>query len=201
MVKSDVVAIFGPRSIYVSDIVASICNELNIPHLVSYHRIPEISKNPYHNFTRNIYPDPNLISKALVDVVQNYKWKRFAIVYDSDESLIRLNGVLQLFESGYKAVTVYKFPGKGKEKVQKMLKDIAKTNENRVILDCSVDNIAEIIKQGVNTKSISLLMGEYMVYEYKIYCLQLTDIGLIQIFESISELPDHHARWTYDKSA
>lgn len=157
MVESGAVAIVGPKSAYISDVVASICNELNIPHLVSYHRTPEINKNPYHKFTRNIFPDTTLLSKALVDVVRNYDWKKFAIIYDSDESLIRLDGVLQMFPTGYRAVTVYKFPGKSNIKL--MLKEISKSLENRIIVDCSIENIAEIIKQGMDVK----MMTEYMV--------------------------------------
>lgn len=161
MVESGAVAIVGPKSIYVSDVVASICNELNIPHLVSYHRVPEINKNPYHKFTRNIYPDTTLLSNALVDVIQNYGWKKFGIIYDSDESLIRLNGILQMFQSGYKAVTVYKFPGKST--VTNMLKNIAKTMENRIIVDCSIENVAEIVIKGLNVS----MMNEYMVFARK----------------------------------
>lgn len=161
MVDSGAVAIFGPKSIYVSDVVASICNELNVPHLVSYHRTPEISKNPFHKFTRNIYPDTSLLSDALVDVVRNYEWKKFAIIYDSDESLIRLNGILQMFQSGYKAVTVYKFPGKNR--IKHMLKEIAKTMENRLIVDCSIENIAEIVKQGLDVR----MMDVYLVIKKK----------------------------------
>lgn len=146
MVESGAVAIVGPKSAYISDVVASICNELNIPHLVSYHK-----------FTRNIFPDTTLLSKALVDVVRNYDWKKFAIIYDSDESLIRLDGVLQMFPTGYRAVTVYKFPGKSNIKL--MLKEISKSLENRIIVDCSIENIAEIIKQGMDVK----MMTEYMV--------------------------------------
>lgn len=157
LVESGAVAIVGPKSIYISDVVASICNELNIPHLVSYHHTPEISKNPYHKFTRNIFPDTSLLSDALVDLVTNYDWRKFAIVYDSDESLIRLNGILQMFPIGQKAVTVYKFPGINM--INRMLKAISKTFENRIVVDCSVENMNEIIKQAIDAN----MMTEYMV--------------------------------------
>lgn len=159
MVESGAVAIFGPKSIYVSDVVASICNELNVPHLVSFHRTPEINKNPYHKFTRNIFPDTTLLSKALVDIIRNYDWKKFAIIYDSDESLIRLDGILQMFPSGYKAVTVYKYPGK--QNIKTMLKEISKSLEYRIIIDCSLEHIAEVIRQGYEVN----MMTEYMVWK------------------------------------
>lgn len=160
MVESGAVAIVGPKSIYISDIVASLCNELNIPHLVSYHRTREISKNPYHKYTRNIHPDSNLLSKSLVDVVKNLGWNRFAIIYDSDESLIRLNGVLQMFPIGFKAINIYKFP-KNKDDIRIILKEISKSFESRVIIDCGLENIAEIIKKGAEVN----VMTEYMVWE------------------------------------
>lgn len=152
-------AIIGPKSIYLSDVVASLCNELNIPHLVSYHRTREIYKNPYHKYTRNIFPDAALLSNSLVDVIQNYGWKRFAIIYDSDESLIRLNGVLQMYPIGFKAVNIYKFPT-NKDDIKIILKEISKSFENHIIIDCSLENIAEIIRKGTEVN----VMTEYMVW-------------------------------------
>lgn len=157
MVESGAVAIIGPKSSYIADVVASICNELNVPHIVTYHRTPEINKNPYHMFTRNIHPDTTLLANALVDIVRNYEWKRFVIIYDSDEGLIRLNGILQMLPIAAKSVTVYKFPGK--DMIKHLLKDIKKSMDNRVIIDCSIENIAEIFKQGFDVK----IIDEYMV--------------------------------------
>lgn len=156
--ESGAVAIVGPKSIYNSDIVASLCNELNIPHIVSYHRTREIKKNPYHKYTRNIFPDSTLLSKSLVDVVKNYGWRRFAIIYDSDESLIRLNGVLQMFPFGFRSVNIYKFP-KNKDDIKIILKEISKNFVNRVIIDCNLENIAEIFKKGAEVN----VMTDYMV--------------------------------------
>ncbi|XP_031634083.1 glutamate receptor ionotropic, kainate 2-like isoform X2 [Contarinia nasturtii] len=157
MVESGAVAIIGPKSYEIADVVASICNELNIPHLVSYHRTPEINKNPYHMFTRNIHPDTKLLAKALVDTMQNYQWTRFAIIYDSDEALIRLNGILEMFTIAAKSVTVHKLTGK--DMIKHILKDITKAMESHVIIDCSIENIAEIFKQGLDVK-----MNEHMFF-------------------------------------
>lgn len=157
MIDSDAVAIIGPKSVFVSDVVASICNELNIPHIVSYQSTPEIKKNRIHRFTRNIFPDISLLSEGLVDIIKNFEWKRFGIIYDNKESLIRLNNVLQILPAGYKAVTVYKLPER--DSIKSFLKSIAKNMEHRIIIDCSIENTIEIIKQGLNVK----MMDEYMV--------------------------------------
>lgn len=96
-----------------------------------------------------------------MDVVKNFGWTRFAIIYDSDESLIRLNGVLQLFPIGFKSVNIYKFP-KSKDIVKIIFKEISRNFENRVIIDCSLENTAEIVKQGAEMN----MMTEYMVQLY-----------------------------------
>lgn len=163
LVESGAVAIIGPKSIYISDVVASLCNELNIPHLVSYHRTREIYKNPYHKYTRNIFPDATVLSRSLVDVVQNYGWSKFAMIYDSDESLIRLNGVLQMFPIGYKSVNIYRFP-KNTDEIKIILKEISKSFENNIIIDCNLENIAEIIRKGTEVN----MMTEYMVWQVTI---------------------------------
>lgn len=158
LVDSGAVAIIGPKSIYMSDIVASLCNELNIPHIVIYHRTREISKNKYHKFTRNIFPDSKLLSKSLADVVKNNDWERFTIIYDSPESLIRLNGVLQMVPFGYKHAKIYKFP-KDKSDMSVILKQISRCYEQRIIIDCSLENTAEILRQGIKFN----MTTEYMV--------------------------------------
>lgn len=157
MIENDAVAIIGPKSLYVSDAVASICHELNIPHIVSHQISPEFRKKRFHRFTRNIFPDTKLLSDALVEILKNFEWKKFAIIYDSKESLIRLNAVIQMLPAGLRAVTVYKLSGKGS--VQTLLKIIQKSHLNRIIVDCNVENTMEVIKQGLEIK----MMGEYMV--------------------------------------
>lgn len=157
MVDSGAVAILGPKSIPIADVVGSICNVLNIPHLVSYDRKIQINKNPYHEFTRNVAPEPTLFSNALIKVIRNYGWKRFAVIYDSDESLIRLNDILQMFPAGRRSVMVYKYPGNAM--IRNLLKDISKHSETRVVVDCNIVNIAEIVKQGLEVN----MMNEYMV--------------------------------------
>lgn len=157
MIDSGAVAIIGPKSIYISDVVASICNELSIPHIVSVNSVADYRKNAQHKLTRNIYPDSMTLSAVITDVIRNFEWRAFGIIYDSDESLIRLNDALQLYQTGYKANSVHKFPGK--EMVKPFLKNIAKTMQTRIIIDCSMENTIEIIRQGLDVR----MMGEYMV--------------------------------------
>lgn len=157
MIENDAVAIIGPKSLYVSDVVASICHELNIPHIVSHQVLPVFKKKRYHGFTRNIFPDTKLLSGALLDILKNFEWKKFAIIYDNKESLIRLNGIIQMLPAGNRAVTVYKLPGKGY--VKSILKIIQKSHLDRVIVDCNVENTMEIMKQGLEIN----MMDEYMV--------------------------------------
>lgn len=140
------IAIVGPRSIYMSDIVASLCNELNIPHIDITQRTREVRKNLYHKFTRNISPDSQLLSKSLVDVIRAHGWKKFGIVYDSDESLTRLNGIIQMYSFGFQKNSIYKFP-KNRD-IKPILKQILKTYEHHVILDCNLENLAEFFRQG-----------------------------------------------------
>lgn len=161
MVASGAAAIVGPKSTYISDVVASICNQLNVPHIVSVNRVADYRKNAQHKFTRNIYPDSVTLSAAITQVIGNFEWQKFGIIYDSDESLIRLNDALQLGPTGYKAMTVHRYPGA--DMLKPFLKDIARTMQSRIIIDCSIENTIEIIKQGLEVR----MMGEYMVHTSK----------------------------------
>lgn len=44
----------------------------------------------------NNFPHPAILSQAYLDFIRVWNWKRFTILYDNDESLIRLNEVLKL---------------------------------------------------------------------------------------------------------
>lgn len=186
MIENGAVAIIGPKSLYVSDVVASICHELNIPHIVSHQISPEFKKQQFHGFTRNIFPDTKLLSGALFDILKNFGWKKFAIIYDSKESLIRLNGIIQMLPAGHRAVTVYKLSGKGY--VKTLLKIIQKNHLNRVIIDCNVDNTIEIIKQGLEIKMMDVYMVSLMMIKFKYFIYRVYKVYFIlgkELFNNI----------------
>lgn len=67
-------------------IVGSICNNIGIPHIITNWSPEKMLTLENHNFTRNLYPDNDLFSIVLSEIIYNYNWKRFTIVYEDDDS-------------------------------------------------------------------------------------------------------------------
>ena len=70
-------------------IASSICNAMHIPHIVT-HWTPEPlgGHNARNELTLNVYPDSNVLSRALADLLVDYSWKSFTVLYDTDEGRI-----------------------------------------------------------------------------------------------------------------
>lgn len=70
----------------ITEIVGSICNELGVPHILA-NWLPEdevdISDN--HQYTRNFFPDNNFYAKALSQIIADYEWKGFTLIYETNE--------------------------------------------------------------------------------------------------------------------
>lgn len=142
---------------FLSGVVAAICNQLEIPHFVAVWQPPETYTNKYHNYTRNLFPKANIYTKALYDIIYNYGWSGFTVLYENNDGLIRLHDVLQIHEPKSKAVVIRRIPSNFQYK--EFLKGTTKSGEARFIIDASPEITLEVLRQG---NSIGLL-GEYSV--------------------------------------
>lgn len=138
-------------------IVASICQDLGIPHIV-VHWVPEhYDFDTNHQYTRNFFPDHNLFNRALAQIIADYEWDGFTLIYETDDSLERLQDVLQIHGPDDNPVTVRQLSPNGDYKP--LLKDIQLSGESYIILDCSPDKVMEILRQATTVK----MMEEYQV--------------------------------------
>lgn len=80
-----------PFSLLFSDIVALVCNNTGIPHIEFDVADEEnLEEKPNHQMTLNLYPSQVILSKAYADIVQNFGWRKFTIVYDADDGKLTL---------------------------------------------------------------------------------------------------------------
>ncbi|KAL1131739.1 hypothetical protein AAG570_011352, partial [Ranatra chinensis] len=151
--------IFGPQSSETSSIVHSISSSLNIPHL----SMQWDGSNMPPGYTVNIFPDPKLLTKAIIDVIEDMDWKSYSIIYEDDDALIRLQEVLKahkgaLTSEGYVPFTVWKL--QDNQDYRPLLKEIQMSSETHIVLDCSTENIMTILSQA---KEVNM-MGDYHSY-------------------------------------
>ncbi|EDX05722.1 GD24310 [Drosophila simulans] len=107
LISQGVIAIFGPSTGSSSDIIASICDTLDIPHIV-YDWIPNesIPDREHSTMTLNVHPDNLLLSQGLAEIVQSFAWRSFTVVYETDKELQQLQDILQVGEPSSNPTTV-----------------------------------------------------------------------------------------------
>jgi hypothetical protein len=75
---------FNPRIF--EGIVGSICNAMEIPHIMTnWSPLPLGGRVHPHRMTINVYPHSDTLARAMADVITDYTWKSYTIIYESDE--------------------------------------------------------------------------------------------------------------------
>ncbi|XP_067000651.2 glutamate receptor ionotropic, kainate 2 [Anabrus simplex] len=154
LTSKGVAGIFGPHSPSSTGIVRSICETLEIPHVLT-------TWDPYglpSQYTNNLYPDPQVLSQALAEVVRQMRWRTYTILYQDDSALVRLQGVLQNTNPGDNPIIVRQLdPNKD---YRPTLKEIKKSSETKIILDCDPEDILDILRAADSVN----MMDEYCSY-------------------------------------
>lgn len=73
-------AVFGPSHSSSVSAVQSICNALEVPHIQTRWKHPSVDNKD--SFYINLHPEYALISRAVLEIVQFYKWKAVTVVYE-----------------------------------------------------------------------------------------------------------------------
>lgn len=56
--------------------------------------------------TLNIFPDNEVLSRAFAELLIDYTWKSYTIVYEDDDGLMRLKDILQVHDTDSPPITV-----------------------------------------------------------------------------------------------
>lgn len=102
-----VAAIFGPGSSETSAIVSSIADTVEVPHIAAFWERETLGEKPEKDpMTLNLYPDPEILARAYAELLFDYTWKSYTIIYEDDDSLMRLKDVLQLHDTDSSPIVV-----------------------------------------------------------------------------------------------
>uniref|UniRef100_A0A8D9EDR1 Glutamate receptor ionotropic, kainate 2 n=1 Tax=Cacopsylla melanoneura TaxID=428564 RepID=A0A8D9EDR1_9HEMI len=161
-----IAAIFGPQSIENRNIIESMSQIFDIPHIEAFwdpnkYSIP---MNAVHGV--NVYPESDLISQGISEIIKDMDWETFTIVYEKHENLVYLQEVLQNayedeseIKPGHPPIIVRQLPPDTMD-FRPLLKEIKNASESHILLDCAVDKIVTILKQAQEVN----LMGNYQNY-------------------------------------
>lgn len=90
-----VAAIFGPSHSSSANAVQSICNALGVPHIQTRWK-HQVSDNK-DSFYVSLYPDFSSLSRAILDLVQFFKWKTVTVVYDDSTGKTKALEYMQIY--------------------------------------------------------------------------------------------------------
>ncbi|XP_061072976.1 glutamate receptor ionotropic, kainate 1 isoform X3 [Conger conger] len=139
-----VAAVFGPTHSSSVSAVQSICNALEVPHIQTRWKHPSVDNKD--TFYINLYPEYASISRAILDIVQFFKWKAVTVVYEDSTGLIRLQELIKAPSRYNIKIKIRQLPT-GNKDARPLLKEMKKGKEFYVIFDCSYQTAADILKQ------------------------------------------------------
>ncbi|XP_037911319.1 glutamate receptor ionotropic, kainate 2-like isoform X2 [Hermetia illucens] len=146
IVAEGAIAVFGPSSGKASAIVNSICHNKGIPHILFSWRDEETREEKLaRSMTVNVYPELMGLSEAYADVIRNYQWTAYLVLYDSSEGLKKLQDVIQL-PPPQQPIAVLPI-GDGPD-YRPLWKDVKEYGENRFVVDCSLDKVIDFLSQA-----------------------------------------------------
>ncbi|XP_061538544.1 glutamate receptor ionotropic, kainate 1 isoform X3 [Phycodurus eques] len=137
-------AVFGPSHSSSVSAVQSICNALEVPHIQTRWKHPSVDNRD--SFYINLYPEYASISRAVLDIVQYYKWKTVTVVYEDATGLIRLQELIKAPSRYSIKIKIRQLPV-GSKDARPLLKEMKKGKEFYVIFDCSYQMSADVLKQ------------------------------------------------------
>uniref|UniRef100_A0A3B3XVH7 Glutamate receptor n=1 Tax=Poecilia mexicana TaxID=48701 RepID=A0A3B3XVH7_9TELE len=161
-------AVFGPSHSSSVSAVQSICNALEVPHIQTRWKHPSVDNKD--SFYINLHPEYASISRAVLDIVQFYKWKAVTVVYE-DATLIRLQELIKAPSRYTIKIKIRQLPS-GSKDARPLLKEMKKGKEFFVIFDCSYQTSADVLKQILSMG----MMTEY--YHYFFTTLDLFALDL-----------------------
>ncbi|KAH6927661.1 hypothetical protein HPB50_006366 [Hyalomma asiaticum] len=154
LLEEGVAAVFGPQSGEASAAVRSACAVLDVPHMETrwdYRVRPD-------NHSVNLFPHPAALGKAYLDFIKHKDWRTFAVLYEENDALIRLQEILKDPLMRERKVVVRQFePG---VEYRKVLKDVGKSGIKNIVLDVPIEHVHTALKHAQQVD----MMSEYHNY-------------------------------------
>ncbi|WAR07660.1 GRIK1-like protein [Mya arenaria] len=150
--RGGIAAIFGPVSDISRAHVQALSQAFEIPHIESVWD----ARTPREYFSINVYPDHEVLSQAYAAVLVHWEWKEFTVIYEDNNSLIRLQKILETARGEDYKMTIRQLDEHMAGYIS-MLKDMHDKLEYRVVIDCHVDKARDILDAGANITAMRLI--------------------------------------------
>lgn len=199
LLMTGVVAILGPLNGAASQHIQAICDSLEVPHIEIK---PDLVLRR-DDLAINLYPSYDVLARAYIDLIQAWNWTSFAVVYESNEAMIRLQDIFKELSGLYaKKWTIKLFQLQPNSQFRDIFWQVKKSGENNIVLDVSREHMFECLKQaqqvGLMTEKQSYLitsldlqtinLEDFMYGRTKITGLQLINRNSATLNKILDEL-------------
>ncbi|XP_050308479.1 glutamate receptor ionotropic, kainate 2-like [Anthonomus grandis grandis] len=157
MINGQIVGLFGPKSISNINAAQSVCDGKEITHILTkwmYYPLPP-------GTAINFYPYAPLLTKAYWDIIQEWQWKTFTVLYEDDESLLRLSDLILLAKDQGLVVTVEQLDRDRIGVYRDTLKKVWKTKQRFLVIDCHINHLINILTQ---CQQVGLMTSDYSYF-------------------------------------
>ena len=144
IIQPGVAAIFGPTSPISSNHVQSVSDTLHVPFMET--RWDYDFKRA--DFSISLHPHPSVLGGAFADFVRQVGWKSLIILYQDEEGLVRLQELIRLPKTFSDVTVKHMQLTQNSEDYRPLLKEIKKSEETRIVLDCDFEKINTILYQA-----------------------------------------------------
>ncbi|KAG4072100.1 hypothetical protein HA402_015599 [Bradysia odoriphaga] len=147
LLQLGVSAVFGPSAPSSASHCMHICDAKEIPYIDI--KWDADTKPP----VVNMYPHPDAIANIFIDLVREWDWKGFTIVYESASWLKRDAELLKLYGPKEYTVTVRRInAGLDKTNYRAVLRRVKLSRDTNILLDCSIEALPEVLKQRYDNR-------------------------------------------------
>merc|ERR1719150_1450363 len=170
LILPGVAGVFGPVTPATADLVEALSSTFHVPFMqYNFEYIKSRS-----DFSINVHPHPRLLGKAFADFVKDVGWKSFIVLYETEDGLVKIQELLKLPRTFADIKITLRQLTPGTDDYRPLLKEVKKSEETRIVLDCDFDKIETILQQAYEID----LLTDY--HNYLVTSLDLDKINLEQ---------------------
>ncbi|XP_055907336.1 glutamate receptor ionotropic, kainate 2-like isoform X2 [Eupeodes corollae] len=166
MLRSSVIAVFGPSTTLPAAHAISICDAKELPFMDT--RWDFSVQLP----TINLHPHPTQLAVALRDLVITLGWRGFTILYETGEYLSIVNELLKLYGTNGPVVTLRRYELDINGDYRNVLRRVKKSDDFSIVVVGSIETLPELLSQLLQ---VGIMNDEY---RYVIGNLDLQTIDL-----------------------
>ncbi|XP_072178710.1 glutamate receptor ionotropic, kainate 2-like [Diadema setosum] len=162
-----IAAVVGPPSTDGALAVRSVCNSVDVPHVDTRRQFgsQETTANSI-----SLYPHARFFSSMLTDVVRFYKWTKVTVMYEEEEALERLQGILEASDSHNLHLTFLRMTGTNHKG---LLKRIKTSGANHIIVDCRRETLPYLLDQMLELQMLRSYF-HYLFVSLDLYLMNMS---------------------------